>query len=62
MRLIAPLAFALACSAAWAQANGDAARGRLLYDSRCVACHSVRGKGGKVAAAVGHDRAADKFG
>lgn len=30
-----------ACSASLAQGGGDAARGKVLYESRCVACHSV---------------------
>jgi cytochrome c len=30
----------LACAAA-AQAEGDAARGKALFESRCIACHSI---------------------
>ena len=33
--------FILAALAANASAAGDATRGRMLYESRCIACHSI---------------------
>ncbi len=43
MTLFRPLLSALALSvvATAAQADGDPARGQTLYESRCIACHSL---------------------
>jgi len=32
---------ALMSCAAFAHAQGDAERGKILYESRCIACHSI---------------------
>ncbi|GAB2178652.1 c-type cytochrome [Dongia sp. agr-C8] len=40
MKRIVVLAALMALTAAPANAEGDAARGQQLYESRCVACHS----------------------
>jgi len=40
-RAVALCALGLTVAPAWSQATGDAARGQALYQSRCVACHSV---------------------
>ena len=40
LRLAAGLLLITASLPAQAQAGGDPARGRLLYDTHCVACHS----------------------
>jgi cytochrome c len=38
---LAAATLALCATAAAAQASADAARGRQLYESRCIACHSI---------------------
>jgi len=38
---LAAATLALCATAAAAQAGADAARGRQLYESRCIACHSI---------------------
>lgn len=40
-RLVAAALAGVAATAAHAQTLGDAARGRMLYEQRCSACHSV---------------------
>ncbi len=44
-RLTLLLAMFVACIGAvvsvWAQAGGDAARGRLIYETHCLSCHTV---------------------
>ncbi len=39
-RLIAGLAFVVAAIPLSARADGDAAHGQQIYESRCIACHS----------------------
>ena len=38
---LAAATLALCATAAAAQAGADAVRGRQLYESRCIACHSI---------------------
>jgi len=41
MRVRAAVAFAIAAIPLGARAGGDSARGRELYETRCIACHSI---------------------
>ena len=41
LRLLTSMGFLLTLGASTANADGDAAHGQEIYESRCIACHSV---------------------